>query len=77
MQAFIIAGGLNNIGDITSVVTLLPGATAWTELAPLPRELYDARASIVGGRMRVTGGKGANADGSPGASIKFEVMIDN
>ena len=44
-------------GDyISSVLTLLPGAEEWTPLASLPRALLDARASIVGGRLRVTGG---------------------
>ena len=52
-QAFVVAGG----DGLSSVVTLLPGATAWTPLASLPRGLGGARASIVaGGRMRVLGG---------------------
>ena len=52
-QAFVVAGG----DGLSSVVTLLPGATAWTPLASLPRRLSSARASIVaGGRLRVVGG---------------------
>ena len=57
-QAFVVAGGLNESNYLSSVVTLLPGATAWTPLASLPRGLTAARASIVaGGRLRVVGGK--------------------
>ena len=52
------------------MLTLLPGATAWTQLASLPRELFGARASILGGRFRVNGGFGLG-------SRRFEVMIEN
>ena len=51
-QAFVVAGG-----GSSSVLTLLPGASAWSPLASLPRGLTAARASIVaGGKMRVFGG---------------------
>ena len=67
VQAFIVAGGITS--DYTSsVVTLLHGATAWIPLASLPRTLYSAGASIVGGRIRINGGW----DGS----YRFEVMIE-
>ena len=69
VQAFIVAGGKTS-GYTLSVVTLLPGATAWTPLASLPRGLYLARASIVGGMIRINGG----ADGE--YSYRFEVMIE-
>ena len=49
-QAYIVVGGQYS----SSVLTLLPGATAWTELASLPKPFYYAQASIVGGRLRVT-----------------------
>ena len=57
-QAFVVAGGRDDgSNSLSSVVTLLPGATTWTPLASLPRSLSLARASIVaGGRMRVVGG---------------------
>jgi len=55
-KAFIVAGGNDGSNDLSSVLTLLPGAKAWTPLASLPRTLYLARASTVGGKMRVTGG---------------------
>ena len=58
-----VAGGSHT----SSVLTLLPGAADWTSLASLPRLLYDAQASIVGGRLRVTGGYG-------GGSYRSEVM---
>ena len=58
MQAFVVAGGYVNVygPQLSSVLTLLPGAMIWTHLASLPRALDGARASIVGGRLRVTGG---------------------
>ena len=57
-QAFVVAGGRDGSDNLlSSVVTLLPGATAWTPLASLPRGLTAARASIVaGGKLRVIGG---------------------
>ena len=64
-----MAGGLiSGSGSYTSsVLTLLPGAEDWTDLASLPRPLYGAQASIVGGRLRVTGGY-------DGGSFRSEVM---
>ena len=55
---------------LSSVLTLLPGATNWTLLASLPRGLWGARASIVRGKLRVNGGQ----DG-PG-SFRYEVIIE-
>ena len=55
-QAYIVAGG-TGVANYASVLTLLPGAQAWTPLASLPRTLFDARASIVEGKMRLTGGR--------------------
>ena len=58
VQAFVVAGGGDDMGiSISSVLTLLPGATAWIRLARLPRALISAQASIVGGRLRLTGGR--------------------
>ena len=51
-----MAGGFDGSNILTSVLTLLPGAEDWTDLASLPRPLGGARASIVGGRLRMTGG---------------------
>ena len=54
---------------LSSVLTLLPGATAWTPGLPsLPRALLSAQASIVGGKLRLSGGFDGN-------SISSEVMI--
>ena len=71
LQAFVVAEG-SDAGDnyLSSVLTLLPGAPAWTPLASLPRKLESARASIVGGKIRVTGGYG-------GGARRSEVMIEN
>ena len=54
-----VAGGVNG-STISSVLTLLPGATAWTPLASLPHTLGWAQASIIGGKMRVVGGVGGD-----------------
>ena len=55
VQEYIIAGG--RIGsDTLSVLSLLPGASSWTTLASLPRTVYQGRASLVGGNMRLAGG---------------------
>ena len=77
MQAFLVAGGLTDGIDLgswnslSSVLTLLPGATAWTPLTSLPRGLDSAQASIVGGRLRVNGGFLPDDD-----SYRSEVMIE-
>ena len=56
LQALVVVGGRGFDNIVSSVVTLLPEATAWTPLASLPFSLWHAKASIVGGRIRVTGG---------------------
>ena len=72
LQAFVVAGGREDGSNyLSSVLTLLPGAPAWTPLASLPRALFYARASVVGGKMRVTGGR------DDGLTYRFEVMIEN
>ena len=61
-QAYVVVGGTVQVrknphaftSEITdSVMTLLPGASFWTELVPLPTQLTGARASIVGGNIRL------------------------
>ena len=66
---FVVAGGWTS-GLTSSVLTFLPGAEEWTDLASLPRPLRGAQASIVGGRLRVTGG----IDEYDGYSFRSEVM---
>ena len=44
------------------MVTLGPGEAAWTEKASLPRSLYAPRASLVGGKMRLTGGRSTDGE---------------
>ena len=74
LQALVVVGGDNGGAGGTkyfsSVVTLLPGATSWAFLASLPRPLRNAQASIVGGRLRVNGGR------DDGHFSRSEVMID-
>ena len=55
-QAFVVAGGYDGSNRFSSVVTLLPGATAWTFLASLPRQVDSARASLLRGKVRLSGG---------------------
>ena len=69
-QAFIVAGGRDGSNFLSSVLTLLPGAQAWTSLAALPRSLSGVRASVVGGKIRVIGG---HEEGS--FSYRSEVII--
>ena len=68
VQAFIIAGGIGLGETLSGVVTLLRGASVWTSLAPLPRPLRGARASIVAGKKRLAGG-------FDGSSYRSEVGI--
>ena len=68
MQALIVAGGEEGSDRLPSVLSLPPGAPAWTTLASLPRSLYGAKASIVGSRLRLTGGFGSDG------SFRSEVM---
>ena len=65
VQEYIVAGGHD--GSYTnSVLSLLPGASSWTALASLPRTVYQGRASLVGGNMRVVGG-----------NVRDQVRINN
>ena len=64
-----VVGGKVGSKHLSTVLTLLPGATAWTPLASLPRGLDYAQASIVGGRIRINGG-------SDDVSYRSEVMIE-
>ena len=43
------------------MVAFAPGEAAWRELASLPRSLYAPRASLVGARMRLTGGRSTDS----------------
>ena len=60
MQAYLIAGGYVSGSVSASALTLLPGASSWTTISSLPRALYHAKASIVGGKIRVSGGRDDN-----------------
>ena len=68
MQAFVVAGGVGPSG--ATVLTLLQEAgSTWTPLVSLPRTLEGVRASVVGGKIRVTGGLDEQS------SIRSEVMV--
>ena len=71
-QTFVVAGGATDGWNnyLSSVLILLPGAPDWTPLAYLPGKLVGAGASIVGGKIRVTGGY-------EGGARRSEVMIAN
>ena len=61
-----MAGGHEGSHTSSSVLMLLHGASSWTPVASLPGILYQARASVVGGNMRVTGGR----PGPPGGNTE-------
>ena len=65
-----IGGGFDGSHGLSSVLTLLRGATAWTPLASLPHPLRLTQASLVGGRLRVAGG-------FDGSSYRSEVMFND
>ena len=65
-----MAGGASGRAHLSSVLSLLPGASTWISLAALPRPLYGARASIVGGRLRL-------AAGYSNYVLRSEVAIEN
>jgi len=80
-KAFIVAGGIDFSQQlIRTVLTLLPGATSWTPLASLPslgkpwqpRSLSGVRASIVEGKMWLTGGSTGGYDPVPTSSEVLE-----
>ena len=59
MQALVVVGGFDESWQyLHSMLTLLPGSEAWESLPSLPQRLEGAQASIVGGRLRLTGGYG-------------------
>ena len=57
LQALVVVGGYGDDNFLSSALTLLSGATAWTPLPSLPGAWVGAAASIVGGKLRVTGGQ--------------------
>ena len=66
-----MAGGHDGSELISTVLSLLPGATKWTSLASLPSPLAAARASVVAGKLRILGGR----DGNDRKSSTSEVVI--
>ena len=72
VKAFLVAGGHEGSHTSSSVLMLLHGAPSWTPVASLPGILYQARASVVGGNMRVTGGR----PGPPGGNTEVRNRRD-
>ena len=58
-QALLVAGGWPSSEAASSVITLLPSASSWTTLNPLPNFPYLTKTgySMVGGRLWLVGGK--------------------
>ena len=76
LQAFVVAGGRDGSDNyLSSVLTLLPGAEIWTPLASLPRRFDSARASIMEGRLRVTGGGRGGEGGRWKVEGRSEVCV--
>ena len=83
-----MAGG--GTPDITSsVLTLLPSATSWTPLSPLPRRLAAPASSMLGGKLWLVGGsdedsntyraevRGGGRAYSPGTQVlQYEPSMD-
>ena len=61
-QALLVAGGHPRGRPTSSVLTLLPSATSWTPLSPLPRRLSSLASSMVGGRLWLVGGEDDSYD---------------
>ena len=81
-QALLVAGGWPSLEPDSSVLTLLPSASSWTNLNPLPNFPFLAKAgySMVGGRLRIVGGqeggthpvgevRGEGTPGTPGTGV--------
>ena len=70
------------MGPLSSVLRLAgsPGSKAWLPLASLPRALDFVHGSIVGGKLRLIGGRdGVCSPGDPGdcGTPRSEVMIND
>ena len=76
IQTLVVAGGSYGGREYTSsVVSLAPGATAWVEKQSLPRALFVPRASLVGGKMRLVGGRIKTEDPDDYRGFRDEVTI--
>ena len=56
------------------MVAFAPGEAAWRELASLPRSLYAPRASLVGARIRLTGGRSTDSEVDYRPEVIFQLM---
>ena len=78
VQAFVVAGGSTPSGDYqSSVLMLLPGAGAWLPIDELPIGVKYALGSIVGGRLRVSGGLDGTNTKNEVRSIMFLAVLNS
>ena len=72
-----MAGGYGGSGyrTLDSVLMFLPEAGDWVPLAPLPKALGGAQASVVGGRLRVNGGSDSHSIGNMVIISDLKVLI--
>ena len=82
-QALLVAGGWPSLEHDSSVLTLLPSASSWTNLNPIPNFPFLTKAgySMVGGRLWIVGGqvsdtydpvgevRGEGTPGTPGTGV--------
>ena len=59
-QALLVGGGYDGIRLLDTVESLLPGASTWVFLQPLPRAMAYATAVIRGASIIVLGGSEAD-----------------
>jgi len=74
-QALLVAGG-GTTDYTSSVLTLLPSATSWTPLSPLPRRLVALASSMVGGRLWLVGGRDSDSNTKRAEVLQYEPSMD-
>ena len=61
-------------GNTLIAVTFTPGEAVWTEITSLPKSLYGPRASLVGARIRLTGGRSTDSEVDYRPEVIFQLM---
>merc|ERR1719430_448714 len=74
-QALLVAGGYTP-HLTSSVLILLPSATSWTPLSPLPRRLNAPASSMVGGRLWLVGGSDEDYSTIRPEVLQYEPSMD-
>jgi len=77
-KALLVAGGWPSLEHDSSVLTLLPSASSWTNLNPLPNFPFLAKAgySMVGGRLWIVGGQGSDTYDPVGEVLEYHSSSD-